>query len=576
MNFFGDVRWVGSLLVAFLLAAFGGAAVAQSLEDSRLTVEGTGQVEVYVNGHYIGRSASATRLSVRARHLQVGDNVIALRADSGGSAAPFVFAELSGPFGRLGSSQLWRVSIAPAGLDWTQPGFDASAWPSATEMGNLPPSGGFPTGGPAQRVWTASSSDSHVALRAHVWLPPSSVTQPTGFGRATTGGMGGEVITVGTRDELASALCSTSSGGVCTDDTPRIIKVQGTIDFTGSEGTASGPGCFYSECTAPTLNERLVLLGPSDTHCDGKTVFDVTYDAAGASPLRVGSNKTLIGIGNDATLRGKGLFIGDGVENVIVRNLTIDRLNPGIIFAGDAITINDASRVWIDHNRFNRIGRQMIVTGYEPATEVTISWNDFDGRTEYGHRCDGRHYWNLLFLGDGDSISLTQNWIRHFSGRAPKVGGHGTNVGLIHIAGNYFEDGAWHALDVVEPTRALVEGNTFRSIDVPILNRDDGPGAVWAEIGAPTSGHQTLCQEWIHRNCVGNSLVDQPAGWDNHFRNDLVVLGDFSSLAPVTRYPAPEPRQASPRMVPFLSGPGHLTVDQLYLEDSIFAAGFEP
>lgn len=549
-------------------------ALAQSLEHYRLAVQGSGQVEVYINGHYIGRSAEASRLELYARHLQAGENVIALRASKGGNAAPFVMAELGGDIGRLGTSPLWRVQSMPADLGWTLPGFDASSWPQASVVTAVPPAG-FPTGGPALGVWSATAADSTIALRAHVWMPTGSARLPQGFARNTTGGAGGEVVTVDTREALAAALCSSMQGNACTDDTPRIIRLAGTIDFTGSEGSATRPGCNYSSCPAPLANERLVLLNPQDTHCDGKPVFDITYDAAGNNPLRVGSNKTLVGVGNDAVLRGKGLRISNGADNVIIRNITIEHINNGIIFVGDAISINDATRVWIDHNRFNRIGRQFIVTGYGAATDVTISWNDFDGRNEVSHYCDGRHYWNLLLLGNGDEIGLYNNWIRHFSGRAPHAGAGGDHMSLLHVAGNLFEDGYWHALDIGQPVRALVEGNTFHTVSVPILDGGD-PGFVWADKQPPTAGHQALCGQWLGRPCAGNPLVEQPQGWDDNFRSDLIVLGDFSSHSDTLDRPGPEPAQAAALMVPFLAGPGHLGNGQIVLHDVVFNNGFEP
>ena len=64
----------------------------------------------------------------------------------------------------------------------------------------------------------------------------------------------------------------------------------------------------------------------------------VTYDNAGLKPLKVGSNKTLIGLGDKAGIQGAGLFIGDGAHNVIVRNLTLSDINPRVVWGGDALT----------------------------------------------------------------------------------------------------------------------------------------------------------------------------------------------------------------------------------------------
>ncbi|MCK1594134.1 hypothetical protein IVA87_07300 [Bradyrhizobium sp. 147] len=97
----------------------------------------------------------------------------------------------------------------------------------------------------------------------------------------------------------------------------------------------------------------------------------VGFDRAGKRPLEIGSNKTVIGVGLSATIKGKGLRL-NGVSNVVIRNLTISDINQGVIFAGDAIAIARADLVRIDHNRFHNIGRQMIAGGFGPTTNITI------------------------------------------------------------------------------------------------------------------------------------------------------------------------------------------------------------
>ncbi len=241
--------------------------------------------------------------------------------------------------------------------------------------------------------------------------PPEDL--PEGFGVGTTGGRGGQVVRVTTAEQLKHELCrSIGAGGVCSDNEPRIVEVAGTFDYTGSEATKSGPGCDVGKaCVAPYKTESLVLLNGDDKHCDGLPTRQIVFDRAGVNPLLVGSNKSVIGVGANATIKGKGLAL-KGVRNVAIRNLTISDINHGIVFAGDAVTLNDADHVWIDHNRIHNIGRQMIVGGFKPTTHLTISWNDFDGHNVYSHYCNGTHYWNLLLAGSEQSITLSHNWFR--------------------------------------------------------------------------------------------------------------------------------------------------------------------
>lgn len=104
----------------------------------------------------------------------------------------------------------------------------------------------------------------------------------------TTGGQGGEVVTVTNKDEFVNAV----SG-----DTPRIVQVLGTI---------------HGDYNIPN----------------------------------VGSNKTILGIGYDARIVGFTVKITE-VNNVIVRNLTFQGAMPQ-----DGLTCRRATHIWIDHCTF--------------------------------------------------------------------------------------------------------------------------------------------------------------------------------------------------------------------------------
>ncbi len=104
----------------------------------------------------------------------------------------------------------------------------------------------------------------------------------------TTGGQGGEVVTVTNKEDFVNAV----SG-----DTPRIVQVLGTI---------------HGDYNIPN----------------------------------VGSNKTILGIGYDAKIVGFSVKVSD-VDNVIVRNLTFQGAMPQ-----DGLICRRATHVWIDHCTF--------------------------------------------------------------------------------------------------------------------------------------------------------------------------------------------------------------------------------
>lgn len=364
------------------------------------------------------------------------------------------------------------------------------------------------------------------------------------------------MVQVSSLKDLTYQLCRSYSSGICNDDSPRVVQIVGTIDFTGTEGRGEGPGCQYSNsCQTPYQGESLLLLDGLDTHCDGKLKLEVSFDKAGKHPLEVGSNKTVIGVGSNAAIRGKGLRLND-VSNVIVRNLTISDINPGIVFAGDGIAISRANRVWIDHNRFHNIGRQMIAGGLGATTNITVSWNDFDGRDNYSSYCNGAHYWNLLFLGTPQSITVANNYFHEVSGRAPHIDGLGS---VIHLVNNYFHNsellqrnGFFHALDAGPSVQGLVEGNYFDNIETPIRAET---GHVFGALGGVNREMQDHCRATLGRMCAGN--IARPAPRINGFRLDEGVIRSFGALPKAAVHRPVQPDDV-PALVTANAGPGHL------------------
>ncbi len=275
----------------------------------------------------------------------------------------------------------------------------------------------------------------------------------------------------------------------------------------------------------------------SDTHCDGKALFNVTYKKAATRGLLVGSNKTLIGVGAAGTIKGKGLLLMGGVSNIIIRNLSFTDIAQGLVFGGDGITVSDAKRVWIDHNYFARIGRQMIVTGTGDqtgvVTDMTVSWNEFDGRNAYAPFCNGKHYWNQLFYGKGN-FTFANNWLHDFSGRAPKI----DSTAIVQVVNNLFENGDGHALDTGNSVHALVEGNDFENVTTPITS---GSAHVYAVSASSSSGG--ACRGVLGRSCEPNQLGPSFA------KQDASVLSAIDAVpneAIVTPAPASNVRSTVP------------------------------
>uniref|UniRef100_A0A1B6DFR5 pectin lyase n=1 Tax=Clastoptera arizonana TaxID=38151 RepID=A0A1B6DFR5_9HEMI len=323
-----------------------------------------------------------------------------------------------------------------------------------------------------------------------------------------------------TNEELTNVLCSTyDSSGYCTDSETKIIILTKIFDFTKSEGSITEEGCYHlstPECLARGQKKLNV-----NNQCSGLKKVTITYDKAGIKPLNVGSNKYVIS--RNGGLRGKGLKICKS-QNVFINGLSITDINAGLIWGGDALSLDGATNVWIHGNYFSRIGRQMIVSHYNPSQNITISYNEFDGRTPYSAYCDGLHYWLWLFEGAGDTITLYNNFVHHTAGRGGHVTGLPNSKVLLHVIKNKFSD-VQHAglIEAYDPTaRILIEGNLYNNVSY-IVSKNGG------HIYYPfTKNDAATCKQYIGRECYMNGVI-KSGGLD--FKSDVSVLKELSSYS---------------------------------------------
>ncbi|XP_015598052.1 probable pectin lyase B [Cephus cinctus] len=346
----------------------------------------------------------------------------------------------------------------------------------------------------------------------------SSAAAP-GFANGVTGGTGGATVYPTTLAQLRSYLCgSTDSRGYCTDNTARNIILNRSFDFRDSMGKTTERGCFHRNCNGKPGPSQVGLN--FDNYCNGRTATSVTYDKAGRSgTILVGSNKTLLGSGNKGAIRGAGLMIKGGVSNIIIRNIAITDINPDVVWGGDGIDIDNSSRIWIDHCYFARIGRQMIAIGTKAVQWVTISFNEFDGKTGASATCDHRHYWVLLVLGAQDTVTIYGNYFHNSSGRGPQIGGSGTQH--VHVVNNYFENlSSAGSLTAKVGASVLLEGNYYQTVTHPVYSSTTG-GAIFGSYSDAGT-----CASYLGRNCIGNRAAKCNT---NYMPANIAVLNVFKN-----------------------------------------------
>ncbi|ETL84874.1 hypothetical protein L917_15430 [Phytophthora nicotianae] len=344
-----------------------------------------------------------------------------------------------------------------------------------------------------------------------------TVGSATGLAAGTTGGGSATPVYPTTTAQLVAYL---------KDSVPRVIVLNKTFDFRGTEGTTTEAGCrpdYTRECIAKNngYKSQDVILqsgGMSNTGgCSDGTSVTVTYDNAAITPMTVTSNKTLRGIGTTGVIMGKGLWLNG--DNIIIQNVHITELNRHLVWGGDAFYIQGSNggstamnKIWLDH------------------VKCTINNSDFDGRTDYSASCDGRHYWSFIFYGKNTRFSMVNNYIHSTSGRSPKLGGDSSANVIAHIANNYWADNSGHSFEVGVNSWILAEGNYFKDTTLPLLTGSDG------NMYAATA--TTECNSYLGRSCVANVVSNSGAFGS---RNGATALSKVKSYSAISGY---SPRSA--------------------------------
>lgn len=296
-----------------------------------------------------------------------------------------------------------------------------------------------------------------------------------------------------------------SESGVVT--TPPSFSTDLPIGFASVNGKTTG-GQGGRTVTVSTIAEFTKAVGSSET-----LIVQVSGNLKGTGMIRVGSNKTILGL-SGSSLDGAGLAIYE-VSNVIVRNMRISN-----VVGGDCVTIKFASHhIWIDHNEFWH-DRNHGWDYYDELLEVTdrsdfvtISWNKF-------------HDSNIaLLIGSGDlqttdighlRVTLHNNYFYNNSERQPS-----TRFGYIHCFNNYLYNGSGYGIGVTMDATVRTDNNYFESQKYPIFTDYNAkPGYV---SGASTN---------IYKNSGENKISTKESNWipEYEYKSALIPAADVPNV----------------------------------------------
>jgi pectate lyase len=305
-------------------------------------------------------------------------------------------------------------------------------------------------------------------------LAPENGWASTGTG--VTGGSSAapeHVYTVTNRQELVAAL----NDGVypppssTPSNTPKIIYVQGVIDANVDDNNLP-LSCIDYYRNGYTLEAFLATYDPAVW---GRVPVTGPLESARIASqaaqqarvrIRVGSNTTIVGVGEKSMVRGAWFDIRgtagviDSRTNIIIRNLTFQDTydcfpqwapTDGALGSWnalyDAVSLRDTTHVWIDHNIFedrstvdalqpNHFGvLYQIHDGLLDITNasdfVTVSWNRF------------RNHDKVMLIGSSDTatadrgrlrVTLHHNVFDSVNQRSPRV-----RFGQVHVHNNFYD-----------------------------------------------------------------------------------------------------------------------------------------
>jgi pectate lyase len=235
-----------------------------------------------------------------------------------------------------------------------------------------------------------------------------------------------------------------------------------SVNALGQNGTYGGRGGEI--VTVKTLAD-LEKYATADAPYVIVVAATITMDPVGKE-IKVKSDKTIVGSGTSGHIVGGGFFLGAGVHNVIIRNLTIRDAYQGVWndkdHDFDAIQMDGAHHVWIDHNDLRHMADGLIDVRKD-STYVTVSWN----KLSQDNKAFGIG-WTENVVTD---ITIHHNWIRETEQRNPST----DNAAHAHLYNNFLEDVA--GTDIKSSygnysrgaTKMVLENSYFQGVNNPVI-----------------------------------------------------------------------------------------------------------
>ncbi|CAO2648584.1 Nn.00g078510.m01.CDS01 [Neocucurbitaria sp. VM-36] len=236
------------------------------------------------------------------------------------------------------------------------------------------------------------------------------------------------------------------------------VAMTGYATLNG--GTTGGKGGKVVEVAS--LSE-LTAAGKGDN----TAIILVTGPIKGSGEnVKLGSNKSVIGKDASVILTNFTLT-AKNVKNVIIRNLSITK-----VVGGDAIAIQVAQNVWVDH--------------VDLSSDRDHDKDYYDGLLDISHAGDYvtvsnsrlHDHWKCSLVGHSDSngsedtghlrVTYNNNYWYNINSRGPSF-----RFGTGHVYNNYYENVS-DGINTRQGAQLLVQNNVFTGTKKPLYSTDSG------------------------------------------------------------------------------------------------------
>ncbi|WP_437611992.1 hypothetical protein WMF20_07725 [Sorangium sp. So ce834] len=320
----------------------------------------------------------------------------------------------------------------------------------------------------------AASGESSAAGSSVTGGDPSPGGTGGGGSASTSGGAGGGEPSAGSGGAGGDGAGG-ADGAVDSEGCPLTLEGFASVSGEGQDGTHGGrDGETVTVTTQADLEKYAGASEPYVIRVQGK----ITMSPRGKE-ISVASDKTIVGVGATAEISQGGFFLGSGVHNVILRNLTIGDTFVEGDWEGktqdfDGVQMDTAHHVWIDHCRFHHIGDGMI-DSRKDTSYLTVSWSILsDHNKAFG-------------IGWTENITaqmtIHHNWFRDLNQRNPST----DNVLRAHLYNNWLQRISSYGNYARGGTNMVLENSVFDTVNRPHYY-DDGTLVAAGNIYRSTSG----------------------------------------------------------------------------------------